>query len=177
MKRTIVLISILMLISCVAALAQNDPRAEVFGGYQYFHASTGNGGPSFSLNGWDASLSGYFNHYLGITGDFSGTYGSPFGVSAHLYTYMFGPELRAANHSPLQPYAHVLFGGSHISGSVSGIGSASDSGFAWAAGGGIDYKVMPVVAIRLGQFDFLQTHLGNDSQNNFRYSAGVVLRF
>ena len=55
--------------------------------------------------------------------------------------------------------------------------STSDSGFSWALGGGVDYKFLPHIAIRVGQFDFLQTHISGDSQNNFRYSGGVVVRF
>lgn len=186
MTRTIALLSLsALLMLCVSSLAQEAPKAEIFGGYQFTHANSGVSGiDNFNLNGWDAAVSGYFNHYLGVTGDFSGTYGTPqvlgVDVHTHLYTYMFGPTLRLANQSPLQPFARVLFGGAHISGSVSSgqaSASTSDSGFSWAAGGGIDYKAAPLISIRLAQFDFLQTHISGDSQNNFRYSAGVVLRF
>ena len=187
MMRMIALLTLCSFIMLSAfAVAQDAPKAEVFGGYQYFHGSTGvSGVDSFNLNGWNAAASGYVNRYLGFTGDFSGSYGTPsfsgVGVSTHVYTYMFGPVVRAANDTKLEPFAHVLFGGAHISGSVNAGGglsvNASDSGFAWAAGGGLDYKAGPRFAIRLGQFDFLQTHISGDSQNNFRYSAGVVLRF
>lgn len=186
MKGTIALVILfsLTLLTGVAA-AQDGSRAELFGGYEYFHASSGTSGvDSFNLNGWDVAASGFVNHYLGVTADFSGTYGTPnvlgTGVSTHVYTYLFGPTVRAAS-GKLQPFAHVLFGGAHISGSVNAGGglmlSTSDSGFAWAAGGGIDYKVAPRIGLRLGQFDFLQTHISGDTQNNFRYSAGVVIHF
>jgi hypothetical protein len=50
------------------------PKAEIFGGYQYFHASTGVSGVSgFNLNGWNASASGFFTRNLGVTADFSGS--------------------------------------------------------------------------------------------------------
>ncbi len=32
------------------------------------------------------------------------------------------------------------------------------------------------VAVRLGQFDYLPTYFSKTTQNNFRYSTGVVLR-
>lgn len=185
MTRTLALVMSLM-IGSVFAMAQDAPKAEVFGGYQYLHASSGVSGVSgFNLNGWNGALNGFFNRHIGITADFSGTYGTPsvqgIGVSTHLYTYMFGPVVRAGNDSKLSPFAHVLFGGAHINGSVNAGGglnvSASDSGFAWAAGGGVDYKATQRFAIRLGQFDFLQTHISGDTQNNFRYSGGVVVRF
>jgi opacity protein-like surface antigen len=187
MTRTIALVTLffLMILSTFAA-AQDAPKAEIFGGYQYLHASSGvSGVDGFNLNGWNVAASGFANRYFGLTGDFSGTYGTPsvsgVGVSTHLYTYMFGPVVRAGSDSRLQPFAHVLFGGAHVSGSVNAGGgltvSMSDSGFAWAAGGGLDYKATPRLALRLGQFDFLQTHISGDSQNNFRYSGGVVFRF
>jgi opacity protein-like surface antigen len=176
-------------------LAQDASRVQIFGGYQFVHANSGiriGGIDSFALNGWDASLSGYFGRYLGVTADFAGTYGTPkvvvpqigqIGVNTDLYTFMFGPELRAANKSPFQPFAHALFGAAHVKGSVSvsGVGGASisdsNTGFAWAAGGGLDFKVLPLIGLRLGQFDYVQTRIGGNNQNNFRYSAGIVLRF
>jgi opacity protein-like surface antigen len=177
------------------ALAQDAPRVEVFGGYQLVRASSGvqvSGIDNFMLNGWNASLSGFFNRYIGVTGEFAGTYGTPkievpqvgsIGINTHLYTFMFGPVVRAANKGPVQPFAHVLFGGARVAGSVGipGIGglsiSESDTGFAWAAGGGVDFKVLPLISIRPAQVDFLQTHIGGTNQSNFRYSAGVVVRF
>lgn len=179
--------ALLFLVICfsLVAVAQDAPKAEVFGGYQYLHASSGVSGVNgFNLNGWNFAVNGFFNRYFGITADLSGTYGTPsvqgVGVNTHLYTYMFGPVVRAGNDSKLSPFAHVLFGGAHISGSVNAAGlnvSSSDSGFSWAAGGGVDYKATQRFAIRLGQFDFLQTHISSNTQNNFRYSVGVVVRF
>ncbi len=179
---------IAMLLFCfvlgLSAAAMAEDKADIFGGYQYLHANSGVSGVNgFNLNGWNGAVSGYFNRHVGLTADFSGSYGTPsfqgVGVSTHLYTYMFGPVVRARA-GKLEPFAHALFGGAHISGSVSGGGvsvSTSDSGFSWALGGGVDYKVLPHIAIRVGQFDFLQTHISGDSQNNFRYSGGVVIRF
>jgi len=179
----------------MASVAQDAPRVEVFGGYQFVRANSGiqiGGLDSFALNGWDASLSGYFGSYLGFTADFAGTYGTPkvsipqigqIGVNTDLYTFMFGPVVRAANKSPFQPFAHALFGAAHVKGAVgvTGIGglsiSDSNTGFAWAAGGGLDVKLLPLIGVRLGQLDYVQTRIAGNSQNNFRYSAGIVLRF
>ena len=73
-------------------------RAEVFGGYQYLRLNTGVPGvDSINLNGWNASLSGFFNDYLGATADFGGAYGSPFSVNTKLHTFMFGPVVRLHN--------------------------------------------------------------------------------
>jgi opacity protein-like surface antigen len=194
-RTTVVGILLCLLVVTAPVLAQDEARAELFGGYQWLRASTGapvSGIDHFSLNGWNASFSGFFNRYLGVTGDFSGTYGTPsvdvpllgrIGVDTHLYTYMVGPVVRAPNDGPIQPFAHVLFGAAYVGGSagIPVFGGLSvgdtDTGFAWAAGGGVDFKVSPRFAIRAAQFDFLQTHIGGDSQNNIRYSGGIVFRF
>jgi opacity protein-like surface antigen len=157
------------------------PKAEIFGGYQYFHADSGISGLSgFNLNGWNASASGFFSRNLGVTADFSGSYGTPsvlgVGVKTNFYTFLFGPTVRVPNSSRLTPFAHVLFGGGRISGSAFGV-SASSTDFTWAAGGGVDVNLSRNFAIRLGQADFLQTRVAGSSQNNFRYSTGIVLKF
>ena len=178
----------------VAALAQVAPRVEVFGGYQLVDSygdqgETGSTG--FVLNGWNASVSGYYNRYFGLTVDVAGSYATPtvvlppvggIPVSTHLYTFTGGPVIRIANPSRYQPFIHALFGEAHVLGSASiaragGSVSGSNNGFAVALGGGLDIKVSPLIGIRPVQLDFLQTHVGGSTENNIRYSAGVVLRF
>jgi opacity protein-like surface antigen len=165
----------------VLAASQEPPKAEIFGGYQYFHASSGvSGADSFNLNGWNAALSGYFNRYLGITSDFAGVYGTPtavgVGVHTHFYSFLFGPVVRVANGSKLTPFAHALFGGGHLSLSALGA-SSSETDFTWAAGGGADWNLTRNFSVRLAQADFMQIHTSGSSQNAFRYSAGIVLKF
>lgn len=163
------------------AVAQSAPRAEVFGGFQYFRAGTGT--PSldkFNLNGWNASLSGYFNRYLGVTGDFGGIYGTPqflgIPIDTKYHTFMFGPVVRLPNPTHLTPFVHALGGGARISGGNGGV-SVSETDAAWAVGGGVDLNIAPLLSVRLGQVDYLQIRSGGTNLNNMRYSAGVVLRF
>jgi outer membrane protein with beta-barrel domain len=177
MVRTVVTLILLVVILPALVCAQDAPRAEVFGGYQYLRVNPGvSGVDSFNLNGWNASLSGYFNRYIGITGDFGGAYGKPFGVSAKVHTFMFGPVVRVPNATHITPFMHLLGGGVHISGDVSDF-SASETDGAWAVGGGLDANMNSIFSIRLAQVDLLQTRIGGDSQNNFRFSAGVVIKF
>jgi hypothetical protein len=180
-----------VLVFATVALAQDAPDVEIFVGYQYFHANSGisfSGFDNFSLNGWDGAVSGYFSRHVGITADFAGVYGNPginippvgsINIHTHLYTFMFGPTIRVANK---QPFAHAWFGGAPLTGSVNipvigGSVSDSDTGFAWVAGGGLDFKAIPLISVRVAQFDFVQTRIGGDNQNHFRYSGGIVLRF
>ena len=135
---------------------------------------------SFHLNGWNASLSGYFNRYIGVTGDFGGIYGTPefLGIPIHTkyHTFMFGPTLRLPNPTRLTPFVHALGGAAHLSGGSSGL-SVSETDAAWAVGGGVDLKIAPLLGVRLGQVDYLQIRSNGTNLNNIRYSGGVVLRF
>lgn len=167
--------SILLVLSCLA-VAQDNPKVEIFGGYQYTRVNPGQGISGVNLNGWNASLSGYFTKYVGISGDFSGAYGSPFGVGIKVHTFMFGPIVHFPNSSKITPFAHALFGGANANASAFGQ-SAGQTKFAWAAGGGLDYSVNNRFSLRMAQFDFLQTRFVTLTQNNFRYSAGIVIKF
>lgn len=177
-------LSIMMLLLLSGwTVAQDAPRAEVFGGYQYLRANTGISGVGIdhiNLNGWNAAVSGYFHRYAGVTADFSGAYGTPsvagIGISTKLHTFLFGPVLRYPNASRITPFAHALFGGGHFSLSALGV-SGSETDFTWAAGGGLDANLNGRIAVRLAQADFLQTRVAGSSQNHFRYSAGFVIKF
>src|SRR5512135_897075 len=119
--RKLIGIVLLFLLVSVVAVAQED-KAEVFGGYQYTRLNTGvSGVDSINLNGWNASVSGYFTKNLGISADFSGAYGSPFGVSTKMYPFMFGPIVHLPNSSKITPFAHALFGAAHLTASASGV--------------------------------------------------------
>lgn len=52
----------------------------------------------------------------------------------------------------------------------------TDNAFAFALGGGLDVKVNDNFAIRVAQVDYLGDKLGGQTGNNFRYSAGIVIR-
>ena len=175
MRKAVFLAALLVLLPAFA-VAGDTPKAEVFGGYQYLHVS--DNGFSQGFNGWDAALTGNVTKEFGITGDFSGSYATISGVKAHVYTYAFGPTVNLNHNGVLNPFAHALFGGAHLNGSVSGSGSASTNGFAMAIGGGADAKVAPHIAVRLGQFDWVYYRFeGQGFSKNFRYSGGIVFRF
>ena len=185
----------LLALSAVAPAAK--AQVEIFGGYSYARPSFNytetlgdvtcpiTGCPTVTttahpnLNGWE--LSGAYNHrWLGFAADFSGHYGSIHNASAHLYTYLFGPEVRLPG--PVSPFAHVLVGGAHESigtGSTVGfeINSSSSNSFAAAVGAGIDVKLAPIVSLRAIQIDYLLTRFGSGTQSQPRASAGFVLHF
>ena len=188
MQKFVVLIVFLGLLS-LPLMAQ---KVEVFGGYQFQHLG-GDGGSVNVPEGWEASLTGFFNKHIGVTGDFSGGYksetvnedGVTGSASAHLYTYTGGPVV-AFHEGPINPFVHALFGGFTIGGNASGCVtggncesvSASTNGFAMMFGGGVDAKLNKAIAIRVAQFDWIYYHANGGSLNqNYRFSSGIVLRF
>ena len=48
--------------------------------------------------------------------------------------------------------------------------------FATALGGGLDYKIIRLIALRI-QGDYVQTRFFGTTQNNVRLSTGIVVRF
>jgi opacity protein-like surface antigen len=179
----------------ICGFAQDVPKAEIFGGYSYFSADIRETVPfqtnptdRISLNGWNASLTGYMSRFFGVTADFGGHYGSPevsgSTLDTKIHTFMFGPQI-AVRSERASVFGHALFGGARIKADNPIIGNAvQDTGFAWGVGGGIDLGLSHNFAIRPAQFDYIWTKAKptglpdpDQAQNNFRYSAGIVLRF
>ena len=177
MRKSIVLALLAVALS-TASFAQDFTKGEVFGGYQYTRINPGSGVDGDNFNGWDASAQYNWSKAFGLKADFSGAYKSVNGVSLRQHHYLFGPVLSARSEKSTF-FVHALFGGAHATADTgtSLFGSVSDSAFAMAFGGGYDYNFSPNFGVRLGQFDYLPTRFGGETQNNFRYSTGIVIRF
>jgi hypothetical protein len=173
----------------VAASAQE--KADVFLGYSYVRQTYGGIASSFNMNGGVAQIAAYPVSWFGLVGEFGGYTSSHVGTGPNgalggaEYSYMFGPRI-LFRHGPLQPYVQGLFGGININASMRGALNAGSAGnsFAVAIGGGLDLKVSKHFAIRLGQLDYFLTRLSSPlptsaafTQNNIRYTGGVVFRF
>jgi opacity protein-like surface antigen len=165
--------------------AQIPSGGNVFFGYSYSRGNTftqsssaGTGSSSVNMNGWEASLEGKYLPWLGVVADLDWHYGSErvaqIQVSASRHQIMFGPRASMAR-GRYTPFAQVLIGVAHQSDSGT-MTSESDTSFATAIGGGVDYNLLKVVAAR-GQLDYLHTSLLGDSQGHIRLSVGLVFRF
>jgi opacity protein-like surface antigen len=182
-----ILVTLLVLAS--AGYAQ-VPSGNVFVGYSYLSADLLSNSRT-SLNGWNASVEGKVLPFIGLVADFSGLYGSvpvvpnpactgiiggscSLSASTHIQTFLFGPRV-SVSIGKVRPFAHALIGAGHISESASVL-SNSDTSFAYALGGGLDYHLIPLVSWRL-QGDLLQTRFFSNTQNNVRISTGIVVHF
>lgn len=201
MKKTVAAVFVVCVLAG-AARAQL-PSGNVFFGYSYAHGNVGApalvpdaGGivtaGSSGLNGWNASAEMKFLPLIGLVADFSGHYGSQTVTSVcgliapcvpvqepmdiTLYHFLVGPQI-SFSIGRVRPFAHALFGAGHLSESTKAQPfSATDTAFAYALGGGIDYRLLGPLRWRV-QGDLLNDRFFGDAQNDFRFSTGPVLHF
>jgi hypothetical protein len=160
-------IAVASLLFSVAANAQVPTSGNVFAGYSYYNSS-----PLFletsrgSLSGWAGSLEGKVLPWVGLVADVNRIYGSalafcaaPAGVapgscssaSVHEENVVFGPRVSVSMRK-LRPFAEILVGAGHVSAN----GAGSDTSFATALGGGMDYILIRPIAWRF-QGGYVQT--------------------
>jgi opacity protein-like surface antigen len=195
MMRKWAVVGFAFLFFSVAVSAQTDSKGNISFGYSFARTNlspTGALGPSISssnLGGWYTSFEYKPLPWLGAEADFGGRYGtehvapfcevipvcpSPLNANANVHTFLFGPRVSVPL-GKVTPFAHALFGGAHTSANGTGF-SLSDTSFATALGGGADFRLTKTLGWRV-QGDFLQTRFFNTSQNDFRFSTGLVVRF
>jgi opacity protein-like surface antigen len=170
------------------------PSGDVFVGFSYERTNSTAFGPNLvrttvtspNLHGWEASVEGKIFPFVGIVGDVSGHYGSqsftqptPNGlqtinVTGHEQEYLVGPRLSVPV-GKFTPFAEAMVGAAHIhtGGTLPG---PSNTSFAAALGGGLDYRLLGPIAARI-EGDYLRTSFFSSTQNNFRLSVGAVFRF
>src|SRR5579864_4107786 len=178
------------------SFARFNPNAA----YTQGHSLNGGGG-SITINfneylGLQMDLHGYQSNTNNFTipSGLSFPGGASGKVSGDLFTYLFGPQIKVRAHG-VHPFGHLLFGAAHtnvyadafkqicqpIAGTCSFKTSPAEDAFAMAFGGGVDIPLGNTVSFRPAEIDYLLTRytnpFANSNQNNFRYSAGLVLSF
>jgi hypothetical protein len=165
-RKLSLLVGLVFLLTLSAHAQALGDKVELFGGYSYMRTDS----PGANLNGWELSGQYKFAPFFGAVADFDGHYGSPFGPSASFHTFLFGPQVSFP--ARVSPFAHVLFGGAHVSQA-----GFSDTSFAMAFGAGIDAQIAGPFHWRIIQGDYLPTWFGNTRENNARLSTGIVIHF
>jgi hypothetical protein len=175
--------SICPMASQAQSAAGTASQLDVAVDYSYVRANSASGISSSNLQGGSASVTYIFRRHFGVVGDFGGYMftGQPAGLSAQMYTYVFGPRYTFTKSEKFVPFAQALFGGGRLNASRAGV-QAGENGFAMALGGGLDIGLSRRFAIRAVQAEYLMTRFPNNAgvsvtQNNFRISAGLVVRF
>jgi outer membrane immunogenic protein len=177
MRKALILLAF-ALVATGSAQAQEGRGYEVSGNYQYVRFNPGGGASGINCQGGSGTGAAYLSSWLGVVGEFGGckVTGLPSGASAHEMDYLFGPKAYFHAHGRVYPFVQALFGGERFSSGLTGVGSGSTNAFATAVGGGADVTLTRHVSLRAVQFDYLYTHFGGASQNNFRLQSGIVWR-
>jgi len=183
--RKLGLITFTLLLFAGLASAQIPTSGNVFFGYSYYNTDLSSIDRA-NTNGWEATLEGKIIPWVGLIADFDAHYGSQnFGVACPVglgcgtfnasvteHNYLFGPRV-SMSVGKFRPFAEAMIGVGHVNVNS---GGGSDTSFATALGGGLDYKIIRPVAWRL-QGDYVTTRFFGATQNNVRLSTGIVLRF
>ena len=159
--RKLIGVAVLVVMVSMVGMAQETPKPEIYGGYQYDRTDGGGHG-----QGWNTAANLYVTRWLGGTADFSGVYNN-----GSIYTYTFGPVV-STHKQNFSPFAHALFGGARAAS-----GGISDSGMAMYFGGGVDFG-KGKWAVRAVQFDWMLLRFnGISNKNNMRVNTGLMYRF
>jgi opacity protein-like surface antigen len=188
-RKTIFVAIALMGFSAVAS-AQIPTGGNIFFGYSYGHERvfSPSANQGVAGNGWEGSLEGKFLPWIGIVADLDWHYGGAritncigtgctgalVHVNASRHDILFGPRA-SVSVGKFTPFAELLIGVAHQTDSGGGV-SNSDTAFATAVGGGLDYKLIKGVAWRL-QIDSIYASLFGHGESNLRVSTGIVFRF
>lgn len=192
-----VFVSFLFLAWASRSTAQVPTSGNIFFGYSFQNASASAFQNPLSnlsrpnMNGWRATLEGKIFPHVGIVADFTGEYGSqsytelpPVGglgggpvtvnVSGHEFDVVFGPRVTIPV-GKFTPFGEAMAGVSHISVKDPNSGP-SDTSLATVLGGGLDYRLLRLVAWRF-EGDYVVTRFFGTHQDNFRFSTGIVVHF
>jgi hypothetical protein len=205
-------------IAAGSASAQNLPRIEWFGGYSGAYTDRTGTAPVDSpgsipnhqlFNGavfsFDLNLNRHVRlvlgeiswqrHESGLDFSFSPTFqGLPFQVSSsHLNSYqlLFGADFtRRSRKYNLFTHGAAGIAARHLVAPGHDV-ILSDDGAAFAGGGGLEVDLARHWAYRIGQIDYLLTHMGRQEllianplltalpewQHSFRFQSGIIFRF
>ena len=176
---------VLVMLVPLAAIAREEPRLEAFGGYSWVSTSLLQDASFFAaregFSGWNSSLTWNTTHNLGFVAEASGFLGSPSQdnstVRTRYYSFLAGPKITHHNRTDkVEIFVHQLFGGSHAT-LTSASSQFAKTGFSMSAGFGMDFVIRRHVALRPFEVDYMISQLAVHSQNQFRVSAGVLLRW
>lgn len=156
-----------MLLALIFFISLSAQAQEIFGGYSYerFRSS-----PGSNLNGVEFSGQYKLLGWLGGVADFDTHSGSPSNIDTRTWHFIVGPQISFP--ARISPFVHVLAGIGHV-----GAGGVTNTSIATAIGGGIDWRLVPLVSWRVIQVDDVVTRFYSGTQNSARVSTGLVFRF
>jgi opacity protein-like surface antigen len=188
-----ILVTLALVLGTAPSTRAQSPRPAGFGptieasaGYTYLNLSVPSVGRA-NLNGFDTTLTTNLTEHFGICGDFSYARASQtlsYNKASSVKTLTGGPVIYLVRRNNYTLYAHALFGGARVETTVplpTGPLSGYVVRFAFAAGGGVQYRFSPRISFRLGadylQTQFAQSETSFQGQSNFRAVVSFVYHF
>ncbi len=162
-RRLLLLLGFFFFLS-ISAKAQGTG---IFGGYTFERLGTS---PGRNLNGMEVAAEHSFTGWFRIAADLDAHFGMPWNPDGRTLHFMAGPEI--AMPGRFSPFVHVMAGIGHVH--DNGLTSTS---FASAIGGGIDYRIGPILSWRAIQVDDVITDFFGGTQHSARLSTGFLIRF
>src|SRR5262245_16624348 len=166
------------------AAAQDTPKAEVSGGYNWLAGKSSSDEEWTKFpKGWYADVAGNVSDTLSIVGQVTGNYKTfdddPDGdFKLKLHTFLAG--IRGSSPGKVRGFGQFLVGAANFKGSVPGF-SATETDFAIQLGGGVNVMGSGGVGLRVG-VDYLRIMskddgevLEGDDVNGFRFNVGVTI--
>jgi hypothetical protein len=171
-RRPIVFVGLFLLALCPQAYSLG-PKADVYLGYSrlgsnaFFPNTDG-------LNGLEGALHVKVAPFLGVEGDVAHYgYGASDGTPKTT-TILAGPRVTVGALG-VKVFAHALIGGEHSANSAGARVDGSD--FAYALGGGVDFRLIPFFAWRVNGDYITAPTQTTQNATKARISTGVVFRF
>ncbi len=133
-------------------------------------------------NGWDITAAKNLGTHFAAEVEGFGAYGDTtiltIVAKQHEYGFLGGGKVMFdTRNTKFTPWAHLLLGVGHtgLDTNVPGADN-SDTSFAWALGGGIDYAITHNVSAR-GKADLYHTSYFGDGNTHARWGVGIVYVF
>jgi len=173
----------LVCLASVSAAAQGGSKVDLFAGYSFVHTGPGVSTSAFNANGGVGSVAFNATSWASLVAEVGGIHATTIGntsVDASAETFLAGPKISFFHRSSLSPFAQALFGVVRTNPAFNQTTNTHYT-FAMSPGAGLDWNATRHFGIRLGQVDYLLTRIPTSTNqvnwNNFRYSAGVLIRF
>lgn len=181
----------LLFIGAGVSRAQGVPTLEFAVNYSHLSVSpTSTLLGTFAMNGGSAQIAYNFNKWFSAVGD-AGYYTmkptpstGTIGLTIHgtEISYLAGPRATYRHLGRFSVFGQILIGMVHDTPTTLDDPFKSQFKLGYDGGAGIDVRVTPHIAVRPVAIDYFRTQFAEvgttrEIQSNFRYSAGVVLRF
>lgn len=177
-----VVLALALFVACsIQAMAQNDPKVELFGGYSYtrssfFQDELG----KVNGHGWHGTVSAATPFWVEGVFDARGQCGSAKHVNSSLHVFQTGPRF-TYHGKRFCFFSQFLFGRARVraDAAIPGLTTAptTDWAFASASGGGFDVRIKDKLKFRVVEADYISTNFNGYSLGTFRFSTGIVLSF